>query len=80
MEESMNNSFDIDGKSFKFEKGKQGIMVKNTFYGIIDEKILEIFTYNEKSGLFEPLCLFCYNYKYDLYHDLNNNYRYKMFY
>ena len=77
LEESMNNAFDINGKSFKFEKGKQGIMFKNTFYGIIDERILEIFTYNEESGLFEPLCLFCYNYKNDLYNDLNNIYKYK---
>ena len=77
LEESMNNSFDINGKSFKFQKGRQGVMVKNTFYAIISDKILEVLTYNEKEGLFEPLCLFCYNYKYDLYNDLNNNYKYK---
>ena len=77
LEESMNNLFDINGKSFKFEKGRQGIMVKNTFYGIIDDRILEVFTYNEKTGLYEPLCLFCFNYKYDLYSNLNNFYKYK---
>ena len=75
LEESMNNSFDINGKSFKFQKGRQGVMVKNTFYAIICDKILEVLTYNEKEGLFEPLCLFCYNYKYDLYNDLNNIYK-----
>ena len=77
LEESFNNSFDIDGKSFKFQKGKQGIMFKNTFYAIINDKILEIFTYNEESGLFDPFCLFCYNYKNDLYTDLNNVFKYK---
>ena len=77
LEESLNNAFDIDGKSFKFQKGKQGIMFKNTFYGIINEKILEIFTYNDESGLFDPFCLFCYNYKNDLYTDLNNVFKYK---
>ena len=77
LEESMNNAFDINGKSFKFEKGKQGIILKNTFYAVIDDKILEVFTYNEKIKLFEPLCLFYYNYKYDLYKDLNNIYKYK---
>ena len=77
LEESFNNSFDIDGKSFKFQKGKQGIMFKNTFYAIINDKILEIFTYNEESGLFDPFCLFCYNFKNDLYTDLNNVFKYK---
>ena len=77
LEQSMNSAFDIDGISFKFKKRRQGVMVKNTFYAIIDDKILEVFTYNDKEGLFVPLCLFCYNYKYDLFLDLNNNYKYK---
>ena len=77
LEQSMNNAFDIDGISFKFRRRRQGVMVKNTFYAIIDDKILEVFTYNEKEGLFVPLCLFCYNYKYDLFLDLNNKYKYK---
>ena len=77
LEQSWNNSFDINGRSFKFEKRRQGVMVKNTFYAIVSDKILEVFTYNEKEGLFIPLCLFCYNYKYDLFLDLNNNFKYK---
>ena len=77
LEQGLNNSFDIDGISIKFEKGRQGVMVKNTFYAVINDKILEVFTYNDKDKLFVPLCLFCYNYKYDLFNDLNNNYKYK---
>ena len=75
LEQGLNNSFDIDGISIKFEKGRQGVMVKNTFYAVINDKILEVFTYNDKDKLFVPLCLFCYNYKYDLFNDLNNNYK-----
>ena len=77
IEESMKNSFIIGNKSCNFQKRKQGIMFKDTLYIIINENTLEIFIFNDIDNTFDPVCLFYYKHKEDMYYDLNNKYKYK---
>ena len=77
IEESMKNSFIIGNKSCNFQKRKQGIMFKDTLYIIINENILETFIFDDIDNTFDPVCIFCYEHKEDMYKDLNNKYKYK---
>ena len=73
----MKNSFIIGNKSCNFQERKQGIMFKDTLYIIINENTLEIFIFDDADNTFDPVCLFCYKHKEDMYIDLNNKYKYK---
>ena len=77
IEEKMKNCFIIGNKSCNFQKGMQGILFKDTLYIIINERTLEIFIYDESDNFFDPVCLFCYQHKEDMFNDLNNKYKYK---
>ena len=77
IEESMKNSLIIGNKSCNFQNRKQGIMFKDTLYIIINENILEIFIFDDTDNTFDPVCLFFYKHKEDMYNDLYNKYKYK---
>ena len=77
IEESMKNSLVIGNKNCNFENGKQGIIFKDTLYIIVDDNTLETFIFDDNDNTFDPVCLFKYDHKNDLYNDLNNKYKYK---